>query len=131
MLQSANWYSSNLLTAIVLILSALDLKPLNAGEKWQTCSFNSRVEECQLAGSLSSFSITYRTDNKKIEVEKVGSAHECGDGSTDQCGKMIIKEPVARRATWASYRQTSSTIIMRSSRGNIYKIPRSEGTAQP
>jgi hypothetical protein len=90
---------------------------------WKSCAFNNRVEDCEFTGSSSSFTITYRSDGKQIQVEKVGSSHECGDGSSHECGKMLITEARERRTTWATYRQTPNSIIMRSSRGNTYNIP--------
>jgi hypothetical protein len=103
--------------------SVLPQRPAYAERSWQKCAFNNRLEDCEVAGSSYSFTVTYRRDGKQIQVEKVGSSHECGDGSTHECGKMLITEPRERRTTWASYRQTSNAIIMRSSRGNTYNIP--------
>lgn len=97
--------------------------PVFAERTWQRCGFNSRVEDCDVAGNSSLFTVTYRRDGKQIQVEKVGSSYECGDGSSHECGKMLITEPKERRMTWATYRQTPNAIIMRSSRGNTYKIP--------
>jgi hypothetical protein len=98
-------------------------QPVFAERAWQRCAFNSSVEDCDIAGSSSSFTVTYRRDRKQIQVEKVGSSNECGDGSSHECGKMLITEPKERRTTWATYRQTPNAIIIRSSRGNIYNIP--------
>ena len=97
--------------------------PVFAERTWQRCGFNNRVEDCDVAGSSSSFTVAYRRDGKQIQVEKVGSSYECGDGSSHECGKMLITDSKERRMTWATYRQTPNAIIMRSSRGNTYKIP--------
>ena len=106
-----------------LCFSILSLHSAHAERVWQKCAFNNRLEDCEVAGSAYLFTVTYRLDGKQIQVEKVVSSHECGDGSTHECGKMLINEPRERRATWASYRQTSNAIILRSSRGNTYRIP--------
>ena len=107
----------------VLFSASLHHPPAFAQRYWQKCVFNARIEDCEFAGSSSSFTITYRSDGKQIQVEKVGASHECGDGSSHECGKMLITEPKERRTTWATYRQTPNAIIIRSSRGNIYNIP--------
>jgi len=106
-----------------LLSASLIQQPVFAERSWQRCAFNSSVEDCDVAGSSSSFTETYRRDRKQMRVEKVGSSNECGDGSSHECGKMLITEPKERRVTWATYRQTPNAIIMRSSRGNTYKIP--------
>jgi len=93
-----------------------------AQRHWQKCSFNNQIEDCELAGGNSSFTITYRSDGKQIEVEKVGTSYPCSDGTSHVCGKMIITERKERRTTWATYRQMPSAIIIRSSRGNMYNI---------
>ena len=116
--------SSSLAIALGSTCSSIPpLRSAYAEQIWQKCAFNNRLEDCDVAGSSYSFTVTYRRDGKQIQVEKVGSSHECGDGSTNECGKMLIVEPRERRTTWASYRQTSNAIIMRSSRGNTYNIP--------
>ena len=116
--------ASSLAIALVSICSSmLPLRSAYAEQIWLKCAFNNRLEDCEVAGSSNSFMVTYRRDGKQIQVEKVGSSHECGDKSTHECGKMLITEPRERRTTWASYRQTSNAIIMRSSRGNTYNIP--------
>jgi hypothetical protein len=115
-------YLTNLIIG-ALLSAPLVRQPAFAERTWQRCAFNSRLEDCDVAGSSSSFTITYRSDGKQIQVEKVGSSYECGDGSSHECGKMLITEPKERRATWATYRQTPNAIIMRSSRGNTYNIP--------
>lgn len=106
-----------------LLSASLVQQPAFAEPFWQRCAFNTRREDCEIAGSSYSFTITYRSDGKQIQVEKVGSSHECGDGSSHECGTMLITEPKERRTTWATYRQTPNAIIIRSSRGNIYNIP--------
>jgi hypothetical protein len=90
---------------------------------WQKCGFNGKSEDCLFAGGSNSFTITFRSDGKQIEVEKVGEPYSCGKGDIDECGKMLITEPREGRATLATYRQASKTIIIRSARGNIYAIP--------
>ena len=117
----------NLLTAafvVAAIVTSGDItNDVYAEDAWVICTFNSTKEDCSLAGSPSSFTVTYRSDHKQISVEKVGSSYECGDGSSDSCGKVLITERKQRRTTWASYRQTPSEFLMRSSRGNTYRFP--------
>jgi hypothetical protein len=107
----------------LLLSSSLLIQPAFADRHWVKCSFNGRDEECEFAGSSSSFTVTYRSDRKKIEVEKVGSPFACGDGSSDECGKMLITETKERRTTWATYRITPNAVVLRSQRGNNYRFP--------
>ena len=110
--------------AVAAITTSVDsINDAYAKDAWVACTFNSIQEDCSLTGSPSSFTVTYRSDRKQISVEKVGSSYECGDGSTDSCGKVLITELKQRRTTWASYRQTQNEFLMRSSRGNSYRFP--------
>ena len=110
--------------AVALItLSGSFLIDVKAENDWVKCIFNSKQEDCSIAGSSASFTVTYRSDRKQISVEKVGAPHECGDNSSDSCGKVLITELKERRTTWASYRQTRNEFLMTSSRGNAYRIP--------
>jgi hypothetical protein len=110
--------------AVAAIIASGDIiNNAYAKDVWVTCSFNSTKEDCSLAGSPSSFTVTFRSDRKQISVEKVGSSHECSDGSSDSCGKVLITELKQRRTTWASFRQTPNEFLMRSSRGNSYRFP--------
>ncbi len=95
----------------------------HAQTAWQTCSFNGRPEACLFAGGSTSFTITFRSDGKQIEMEKVGEPWTCGQGDREECGKLLITEPSNGRTTLATYRQTSSAILVRSARGNTYTIP--------
>jgi hypothetical protein len=105
---------------------ALVIPPIPAGHAqtaWQTCSFNGRPEACLVAGGSSSFTVTFRSDGKQIEMEKVGEPWTCGQRDQEECGKLLITEPSNGRTTLATYRQTSSTVLVRSERGNTYTIP--------
>ena len=44
---------------------------------WQTCSFNGRAEACLVAGGSTAFTVTFRSDGKHIEMEKVGEPWTC------------------------------------------------------
>jgi len=44
----------------------------HAQTAWQTCRFNGRAESCLVAGGSTSFTVTFRSDGKQIEMEKVG-----------------------------------------------------------
>ncbi|MEA5414747.1 hypothetical protein VB757_06390 [Synechococcus sp. BA-132 BA5] len=56
-------------------------------------------------------------------MEKVGEPWTCGQGDQEECGKLLITEPSNGRTTLATYRQTASTVLVRSERGNTYTIP--------
>ena len=116
-----NFLAAPIVAAVIITCGNL-IHDAYAKEAWVICFMNSKKEDCSLAGSPSSFTVTYRSDGKQISVEKVGSSHECGDGSSDSCGKVLITEPKQRRTTWASYRQTRNEFLMRSSRGNSYRF---------
>ncbi|MDM7954352.1 MAG: hypothetical protein QUV07_14210 [Cyanobium sp. CZS 25K] len=90
---------------------------------WQTCRFNGRAEACLVAGGSTSFTVTFRSDGKQIEMEKVGEPWTCGQRDQEECGKLLITEPSNGRTTLATYRQTASTFLVRSERGNTYTIP--------
>jgi hypothetical protein len=105
---------------------ALAIPPLPAAHAqaaWQTCSFNGRAEACLVAGGSTSFTVTFRSDGKQIEMEKVGEPWTCGQRDQEECGKLLITEPSNGRTTLATYRQTSSAFLVRSERGNTYSIP--------
>ena len=95
----------------------------HAQAAWQTCSFNGRSEACLVAGGSSSVTVTFRSDGKQIEMEKVGEPWTCGQRDQEECGKLLINEPGTRRTTLAAYRQTSAAFLVRSERGNTYTIP--------
>ncbi|MCP9901763.1 hypothetical protein KBZ12_10690 [Cyanobium sp. Cruz CV13-4-11] len=95
----------------------------HAQTTWQTCSFNGRAEACLVAGGSTSFTLTFRSDGKQIEMEKVGEPWTCGQRDQEECGKLLINEPGTRRTTLAAYRQTSAAFLVRSERGNTYTIP--------
>ncbi len=95
----------------------------HAQAAWQTCSFNGRSEACLVAGGSTAFTLTFRSDGKQIEMEKVGEPWTCGQGDQEECGKLLITEPSNGRTTLAAYRQTSSSLLVRSERGNTYTIP--------
>lgn len=99
------------------------LPPAHAQAAWQTCRFNGRVEACLVAGGSTAFTVTFRSDGKQIEMEKVGEPWTCGPGDQEECGKLLITEPSNGRTTLATYRQTSSAFLVRSERGNTYTIP--------
>lgn len=62
----------------VLVVPAI---PAAQGQTaWQTCRFNGRPEACLFAGGSSSFTITFRSDGKQIQMEKVGEPWTCGQG---------------------------------------------------
>jgi hypothetical protein len=106
--------------------AALLIPPIPAGQAqaaWQTCSFNGRPEACVVAGGSNSFTLTFRSDGKQIEMEKVGEPWTSGPGDQEEFGKLLITEPSNGRTTLATYRQTSSTVLVRSERGNTYTIP--------
>jgi hypothetical protein len=111
--------------AAIALVTCGQWQPIHskAEEIWVKCKFNAAYEDCSIAGGSSSFTLTFRSDQKRITVEKVGTPHECGDGSSDICGKALITEVKERRSTWASYRQTRNEFLMTSSRGNRYRIP--------
>jgi hypothetical protein len=114
------------LCALAAAGAALVIPPIPAGQAqttWQTCSFNGRPEACLFAGGSTSVTITFRSDGKQIEMEKVGEPWTCGQGDQEECGKLLITEPSNGRTTLATYRQTSSTFLVRSERGNTYSIP--------
>ncbi len=114
------------LCAVAAAGAALVLPVVPAGQAqtaWQTCSFNGRAEACLIAGGSSSFTVTFRSDGKQIEMEKVGEPWSCGPGDREDCGKLLITEPSNGRTTLATYRQTSSAFLVRSERGNTYTIP--------
>ena len=114
------------LCAVVAAGTALVFPPLPAAHAqaaWQTCSFNGRSEACLVAGGSTSFTLTFRSDGKQIEMEKVGEPWTCGQGDQEECGKLLITEPNNGRTTLAAYRQTSSSLLVRSERGNTYTIP--------
>jgi hypothetical protein len=104
-------------------LSAAVEQPVVAQGPWDICEFNGRKEQCMIAGGSSSFTITFRSDGKQIEVEKVGEPYSCGADDRHECGKMLITEPREGRTTLATYQQTSSHTTIRSERGNVYVIP--------
>jgi hypothetical protein len=104
-----------------LALSAIP--EVQAQAAWQTCSFNGRAEACLVAGGSTSFTVTFRSDGKQIEMEKVGEPWTCGQRDQEECGKLLITEPSNGRTTLATYRQTSSAFLVRSERGNTYTIP--------
>ena len=95
----------------------------HAQAAWQTCRFNGRAEACLVAGGSTSFTVTFRSDGKQIEMEKVGEPWSCGQGDQEECGKLLITEPSNGRTTLATYRHTSSAFLVRSERGNTYTIP--------
>jgi hypothetical protein len=99
------------------------IPPAQAQTAWQTCSFNGRSEACLVAGGSASFTVTFRSDGKQIEMEKVGDPWTCGQGDQEECGKLLITEPSNGRTTLATYRQTSAAFLVRSERGNTYSIP--------
>lgn len=80
------------------------LPAAHAQTAWQTCSFNGRSEACLVAGGSTAFTVTFRSDGKRIE-------------------KLLITEPGNGCSTLAAYRQTSSSLLVRSERGNTYTIP--------
>ena len=49
----------------------------HAQAAWQTCRFNGRAEACLVAGGSTSFTVTFRSDGKQIEMEKVGEPWTC------------------------------------------------------
>jgi len=104
-------------------LAIPSLPAAHAQTAWQTCSFNGRSEACLVAGGSSSFTLTFRSDGKPIEMEKVGEPWTCGQRDQEECGKLLITEPSNGRTTLATYRQTSSAFLVRSERGNTYSIP--------
>jgi len=97
---------------------------LIAFQPTHNCSFNGQWEKCLIAGGSGSFTVTYASDNKRIEIEKVGDPYPCSDGTVDECGKLLITEPRERRTTWGTYRVSAdrSTMTALSSRGNLYKF---------
>ncbi|MBW4531208.1 MAG: hypothetical protein KME02_11050 [Aphanothece saxicola GSE-SYN-MK-01-06B] len=114
------------LCALAAAGAALLIPPIPAGQAqaaWQTCSFNGRSEACLVAGGSTSFTVTFRSDGKQIEMEKVGEPWTCGQGDQEECGKLLITEPSNGRTTLATYRQTSAAFLVRSERGNTYSIP--------
>ena len=114
------------LCALAAAGAALVIPPIPAGQAqtaWQTCRFNGRPEACLFAGGSTSFTLTFRSDGKQIEMEKVGEPWTCGQRDQEECGKLLITEPSNGRTTLATYRQTSSTFLVRSERGNTYSIP--------
>ncbi|MCP9835853.1 MULTISPECIES: hypothetical protein [unclassified Cyanobium] len=114
------------LCALAAVGAALVIQALPAAHAqtaWQTCRFNGRAESCLVAGGSSSFTVTFRSDGKQIEMEKVGEPWTCGQGDREECGKLLITEPSNGRTTLATYRQTSSAFMVRSERGNTYSIP--------
>jgi len=50
---------------------------VHAQAAWQICSFNGRAEACLVAGGSTSFTLTFRSDGKQIEMEKVGEPWTC------------------------------------------------------
>ncbi len=104
-----------------LVLAAA---PVYADTATNACRFNGQWEQCVIAGGLSSFTVTYARDSKKINIEKVGAAYPCSDGTANECGKVLITEPRERRTTWGMYRVAGSgrTMTVRSARGNIYQF---------
>jgi hypothetical protein len=111
---------------VVAAGTALVFSPIPAGQAqaaWQACSFNGRSEACLVAGGSTSFTVTFRSDGKQIEMEKVGEPWTCGQGDQEECGKLLITEPGTGRTTLAAYRQTSAAFLVRSERGNTYSIP--------
>ena len=105
----------------VMALPVIPAAHAQAG--WQTCRFNGRSEACLVAGGSTSFTVTFCSDGKQIEMEKVGEPWTCGQGDREECGKLLITEPSNGRTTLATYRQTASTVLVRSERGNTYTIP--------
>ena len=99
------------------------LPSAHAQAAWQTGSFNGRSEACLVAGGSTSFTVTFRSDGKQIEMEKVGESWTCGPGDLEECGKLLITEPSNGPTTLATYRQTSAAFLVRSERGNTYSIP--------
>jgi hypothetical protein len=68
------------LCAVAAAAAALVIPALPAAQAqtaWQTCSFNGRAEACLFAGGSSSFTVTFRSDGKQIEMEKVGEPWTC------------------------------------------------------
>ncbi|KEF41100.1 MAG: hypothetical protein ER33_13335 [Cyanobium sp. CACIAM 14] len=111
--------------AVTGVWLALPTLPAARGQAaWERCSFNGRAEDCVLAGGSTSFTITYRRDGKRIEMEKVGEPYSCGPADREECGRMLITEPATGRTTLATYRQTAGELFVRSARGNSYRLPR-------
>ena len=104
-------------------LVTLAIPAAHAQAGWQTCRFNGRSEACLVAGGSTSFTVTFCSDGKQIEMEKVGEPWTCGQGDWEECGKLLITELSNGRTTLAIYRQTASTVLVRSERGNTYTIP--------
>ena len=98
--------------------------PVHANPRANDCHFNGKWEKCEIAGGSGSFTVTYASDRKKINIEKVGDPYPCSDGTADECGKLLITEPRERRTTWGVYRVISggSAMTARSSRGNVYQF---------
>ena len=97
---------------------------VQANPRANDCRFNGKWEKCEIAGSSGSFTVTYASDGKKINIEKVGDPYPCSDGTADECGKLLITEPRERRTTWGVYRVIAggSAMTARSSRGNVYQF---------
>lgn len=66
------------LAAVGAALVTPALSEAHAQAAWQTCSFNGRSEACLVAGGSTSFTVTFRSDGKQIEMEKVGEPWTCG-----------------------------------------------------
>jgi hypothetical protein len=98
--------------------------PVLANPRANDCRFNGKWEKCEIAGGSGSFTVTYASDGKKINIEKVGDPYPCSDGTADECGKLLITEPRERRTTWGVYRVVAggSAMTARSSRGNVYQF---------
>lgn len=98
--------------------------PVHANLRANDCRFNGKWEKCEIAGSSGSFAVTYASDGKKINIEKVGDPYPCSDGTADECGKLLITELRERRTTWGVYRVIAggSAMTVRSSRGNVYQF---------
>ncbi len=68
------------LCAVAAAGGALVTPAIPAGQAqtaWQTCRVNGRAEACLVAGGSTSFTVTFRSDGKQIEMEKVGEPWTC------------------------------------------------------
>ncbi|MCX5969074.1 MAG: hypothetical protein NTV57_15875 [Cyanobacteria bacterium] len=115
---------SKLLATVALTALPFAAAPVYANVTTNDCRFNGEWEKCEIAGSSGSFTVAYARDGKKINVEKVGAPYPCSDSTADECGKLLIIEPLERRITWGVYRVAAggSSMTARSSRGNVYQF---------
>jgi len=113
-----------LLATAALTALTIAAAPVSANTTTKDCRFNGQWEKCDIAGGFGSFTVTFARDGKKITLEKVVTPYACSDGTTDECGKLLITEPRERRTTWGVYRAPAGghAMTVRSSRGNVYQF---------